>query len=66
MLSNVRFLTMEEKSFAAANAKKKKNHRKSFYSRERPVLYSKFEHPPSPKFPPTHFTNKIIACLKLL
>ena len=44
-LSNVWFLTMEENSFAKVNAKKKK---KSFDSRERPVLYSKLEHPPPP------------------
>ena len=44
--------------------KKKKVHRKLFFPRERPVLYSKFEHAPSPQFPPTHFTNKIIACPK--
>ena len=43
MFSNVRSLTMEENSQAAVNA---------FYSREPPVLYSKFEHttpnPPPP------------------
>ena len=44
-LSNVWFLTMEENSFAKVNAKKKK---KPFDSRERPVLYSKLEHPPPP------------------
>ena len=38
-------------------------HRKSFYYRERPVLYSKFEHT-SPLFLPTHFSNAIIACPK--
>ena len=48
---------MEENSFAAVNAKK--NH---FVSEKRPALYSKFEHPLPPPIPPTHFTNKIIAC----
>ena len=43
MFGNVPFLTMEENSFAAVDAKEKKT--KSFYTRERLVLYSKFEHP---------------------
>ena len=56
MFSNVQFLTMEDNSFTALKKEQKKN-KKSFYTWEHPVLYSKFEEQPPNSHPLTHFTK---------
>ena len=61
MFSNVRFLTMEENSFAALTAKKKQNTENHFI-KEKTLIYAQSLNTHSPWFQPTHFTNKLIAC----
>ena len=64
ILSNVWFLTMEENSFALVNAKKSNKKQKIIlYQRMACSIFSLSKLTP-PQFPPTHFTNKIIACLE--
>ena len=62
MFSKVRFLTMEENSFAAVNAKTKKKPKENHFIPENALFYTQSLNNPPPPLIPTHFINKIIAC----